>query len=195
MVQPSQQKAGYVRGLGRTFVPSAKAEWVEEFNRILGDEPGWSRNRLTEYLIEKGLAAGQAVETSSDDTHIQIAVPRNGLTEEQQAFLESEQGKTIAANAVRMLLAGPDLGVLPDKQAVNPLSSHKETASSFEEEASPPPPSRLEKTAIAEEAGDKVAAAPVEQAAAPAQTESPARPKKLSPLAQARNKLKRQNLT
>lgn len=46
---------GYVAGSPATFTPSKKSKWIEEFNDMLVTS-GYSRNALTEHLINVGLA-------------------------------------------------------------------------------------------------------------------------------------------
>ena len=91
------RKTGYQRGVGRSFTPSQQAEWVDHFNRILDEEPGWSRNRLTEHLLKEALEM-------RDPTCIHIPIPREGMTEEQIQLLQSEEGKRLVGNLLRFLM-------------------------------------------------------------------------------------------
>lgn len=93
----SNRKTGYQRGVGRSFTPSQQAEWVEHFNRILNEESGWSRNRLTEHLIKEALRM-------RDPTYIHIPIHREGLTKEQIQFLKSEEGQRFVSNLIHYLL-------------------------------------------------------------------------------------------
>lgn len=93
----AMRKTGYQRGVGRSFTPSQQAEWVDHFNRILDEEPGWSRNRLTEHLLKEALEM-------RDPTCIHIPIPREGMTEEQIQLLHSEEGKRLVGNLLRFLM-------------------------------------------------------------------------------------------
>lgn len=50
-------KAGYEPGQTTSFTPSRQAEWIQDFNQILGQNSHSSRNKITELLLEKGIQA------------------------------------------------------------------------------------------------------------------------------------------
>ncbi|MFB5662260.1 hypothetical protein [Alteribacillus sp. HJP-4] len=127
MAQTKNNKAGYVKGVGRTFAPSLKADWVEEFNEILEDEPEWSRNRLTEHLIKKGLDAQRG-----NDQGMQISIPSEGLTDQQREFLNSEEGKLFLGNAIRLLLMQPGAQAPSPAEVPAPPPPDHNTAPSIE---------------------------------------------------------------
>ncbi|WP_240377241.1 hypothetical protein [Bacillus piscicola] len=84
-MKPGNEK-GYGKGVGRTFTPSRKADWVDHFNRILKQEPGWSRNSLTEHLLRWALSMRQPDSST-------ITIRHDGLSQEQIQYLRSEQGR------------------------------------------------------------------------------------------------------
>lgn len=86
---------GYDPGVGRTFTPSKKASWTEEFNRLLNDGTFYSRNQLTEKLIEDGLRL------NSPDN---LTLKCKGLSSEQIKLLQSEQGQQILMNIINTVL-------------------------------------------------------------------------------------------
>ncbi|WP_025731397.1 hypothetical protein [Heyndrickxia ginsengihumi] len=49
-----KEKSGYIPGQGRTYTPSTKAEWVDDFNSLLNKSP-YSRNQLTDILLQEAL--------------------------------------------------------------------------------------------------------------------------------------------
>ncbi|MDQ0896276.1 MULTISPECIES: hypothetical protein [unclassified Paenibacillus] len=59
---PKAGNSGYEAGQGRTFTPSAGAEWIEEFNSMMSSLKK-SRNEMTEDLIRDGLMARKGKET------------------------------------------------------------------------------------------------------------------------------------
>lgn len=59
---PKAGNSGYEAGQGRTFTPSAGADWTEEFNSIMSSL-NKSRNEMTEDLIRDGLMARKGRET------------------------------------------------------------------------------------------------------------------------------------
>lgn len=59
---PKAGNSGYEAGQGRTFTPSAGAEWTEDFNSMMSSL-NKSRNEMTEDLIKDGLMARKGKET------------------------------------------------------------------------------------------------------------------------------------
>lgn len=59
---PKAGNSGYEAGQGRTFTPSAGAEWTEDFNSIM-TSLNKSRNEMTEDLIRDGLMARKGKQT------------------------------------------------------------------------------------------------------------------------------------
>lgn len=86
---------GYEPGVGRTFTPSKKASWTEEFNRLLNDGTFYSRNQLTEKLIEDGLRLNSPEN---------LTLKCKGLSSEQIKLLQSEQGQQILMNIINTVL-------------------------------------------------------------------------------------------
>lgn len=85
---------GYEAGKPTSFTPGRHSEWVEEFNQLLEQHGHYSRNKLTEKLIEEGMAAWKN-QASSGERLTQGSVPArsipvNGVTLECDG-LSSEQ--------------------------------------------------------------------------------------------------------
>ncbi|SDH88841.1 hypothetical protein SAMN05192534_11421 [Alteribacillus persepolensis] len=175
-------KAGYVKGLGRTFAPSLKADWVDEFNQILEEHPEWSRNRLTEHFIQKGLDSQRKQRSLIDDNYVDLSIPADGLTEEQQSFLTSEEGKIFVGNAIKLLLMQP---------------GSQETAASSVHLPAPPKPAPDDTGPLHTEPEERVVSDESTEHDVGSASPLPKRREKetkLSPLKRAKNKLKRQNL-
>ncbi|MFB4163530.1 hypothetical protein ACE1TI_06720 [Alteribacillus sp. JSM 102045] len=180
-------KAGYVKGLGRTFAPSLKADWVDEFNQILEDEPEWSRNRLTEHLIKKGLES-QRMQQSPHENYMNLSIPSDGLTEDQQLFLESEEGRVFVGNAVRLLLMQPGSREsaasnvhLPDAPKPNAEPEQENSTTIEKPETNTALDEKEDETKKINEDNQR-------------KEKKVKKEEKLSPLKRAKNKLKRQNL-
>ncbi|SDI60985.1 hypothetical protein [Alteribacillus bidgolensis] len=176
-------KAGYVKGLGRTFAPSLKADWVDEFNQILEEEPDWSRNRLTEHLIKKGLES-QRAQQSQLENHLNLSIPSDGLNKEQQSFLESEEGKVFVGNAIRLLLMQPGSreSAASSVHLPAPPQPKTETSSSFEEQEKKSPEETMDDKNRQDAENFNL------------KEKNKQKQEKLSPLKRAKNKLKRQNI-
>lgn len=182
-------KAGYVKGLGRTFAPSLKAEWVDEFNQILEEDPDWSRNRLTEHLIKKGLES-QRAQQSQLENHLNLSIPSDGLNKEQQSFLESEEGRVFVGNAIRLLLMQPGSreSAASSVHLPAPPQPKTETSSSFEKQEKTSPEETMDdKTTVDDKSRQNAENFNLKE-------QNKQKQEKLSPLKRAKNRLKRQNI-
>lgn len=101
----SRKKQGYEPGKGRTFTPSLRADWTDEFTATLNSHEGWSRNRLTEHYIKLGMEA----EKKQRGKHITVYYEE--LTEKQIEFIEDQNGKEIMLNLLSALTGEGGLGV------------------------------------------------------------------------------------
>ncbi|WP_026701645.1 hypothetical protein [Salibacterium aidingense] len=173
-----QGKAGYKKGTGRTFTPSLKADWVDDFNRVLEKEPGWSRNQLTEYYIRKGMEESNAGDRST------ITVNHDDLTEDQVAFLQSEEGRTFIGNVISYVLAGTG------KERANAPKSAPSPPPIHHERQDDGPPKEKEKEVEAEERPKEEQKNEEYQSDSEVQSSS----RHLSVLEKAQQKLNRQNL-
>jgi hypothetical protein len=95
MFAMSYGNQGYEPGVGRTFTPSKKATWTEEFNELLNEGTFYSRNQLTEKLIEDGLRL---------NSPSNLTLKCKGLSSEQIKLLQSEQGQQILMNIINTVL-------------------------------------------------------------------------------------------
>lgn len=85
---------GYEAGKPTSFTPGRHSEWVEEFNQLLEHHGHYSRNKLTEKLIEEGMAVWKN-QSSTGVQQVQgnipsRSIPTNGVTLECDG-LSSEQ--------------------------------------------------------------------------------------------------------
>lgn len=104
MVKRKRKKIGYEPLKGTTLTPSKDATWPEKFNRILENDEGWSRNSLTEFLLER------ALNMSEKENGNIIAIPKEHFTQEEIEILESPTGKQILINLAKAMV-GQSTGI------------------------------------------------------------------------------------
>jgi hypothetical protein len=105
---------GYEAGKPTSFTPGRHSEWVEEFNQLLEFHGHYSRNKLTEKLIEEGMAVWKN-QSSAGGQQIQGSIPPqsiptngvtlecDGLSSEQIQLLNTPEFQKIVNSFVRRL--------------------------------------------------------------------------------------------
>lgn len=94
------KKQGYKIGQGRTFTPSNQATWIDAFNLLLDEKKSYSRNKLTEELIQDGLKHQNRI----IDSEKGISIPMDQLSLDQVQLLTSKEGQQILQNVLRLVL-------------------------------------------------------------------------------------------
>lgn len=120
--------SGYIPGKGRTFTPSYNATWTDSFNEIMIEQK-FSRNKLTEKLIEDGIKYNKLF---SEDNVLPLSLPE-GLSEEQIKVIKSDQGLKMISNFIGVILGG---GFEIQNNQVFQNLSHQNKEESTQHEAS-----------------------------------------------------------
>jgi preprotein translocase subunit SecD len=118
----NRKRQHYYPGTGSTFTPSRYAQWTEKFNQLFdqesGKDPRVSKNSFTEELLVRGLEMVLNEGKSSSNNAMSIAttepnissqdkdglyVSLDGLSEQQQKYLCSQEGKQMVTNMIRYM--------------------------------------------------------------------------------------------
>lgn len=118
----NRKRQHYYPGTGSTFTPSRYAQWTEKFNQLFdqesGKDPRVSKNSFTEDLLVRGLEMLLNEGKSSGNNAKSIAatepsfpgqdkdglyVSLEGLSEQQQKYLSSQEGKQMITNMIRYM--------------------------------------------------------------------------------------------